>query len=131
LCRVSPAAETPAGDRQTDTTKRKAGNDFPAAYGGTKFPNYLAAMIKPYGITAARYWLYFRIVGCWLCLLIVLPAAAEKQFDFNTACQQAYREIIQLKLTHGQQLLDAPRSNVSNPGLVIIAIGQYPRFGTG
>jgi hypothetical protein len=35
--------------------------------------------------------------------------ASAQVFDFNTRCQQAYREIIQLKLQNGQELLDAEK----------------------
>jgi hypothetical protein len=34
---------------------------------------------------------------------------AQKSFDFNANCQQAYKEIIKLKLSSGQQLLDAEK----------------------
>lgn len=42
--------------------------------------------------------------------MAVLPAAAQKTFDFNPACRQAYKEIIQLKLSAGQRLLDAEKA---------------------
>lgn len=49
-----------------------------------------------------------------LCLLLLLirPATAEAQkvFDFNPACRQAYKEIMQLKLESGQRLLDAEKA---------------------
>lgn len=39
----------------------------------------------------------------------VMRVQAQKEFDFNPSCRQAYREIIQLKLASGQQLLDAEK----------------------
>src|SRR5262245_60127278 len=39
-----------------------------------------------------------------------LLASGQKVFDFNTACRNAYREIIQLKLDNGQRLLDIEKS---------------------
>ena len=35
---------------------------------------------------------------------------AEKVFDFNADCQQAYKEIIQWKFVKGQQLLDIEKA---------------------
>jgi hypothetical protein len=45
-------------------------------------------------------------------LFYLLPGAcfAQKVFDFNTACRNAYKEIIQLKLDNGQRILDAEKS---------------------
>ena len=54
-----------------------------------------------------------RLWPTWLALLLVLlyaPARAEKVFDFNQRCRQAYHEIIQLKLNAGQQLLNAEKA---------------------
>lgn len=42
---------------------------------------------------------------------------AQKNFDFNPQCRQAYQEIIQLKLQLGQQLIDAEKQ--SNPNNLI------------
>jgi hypothetical protein len=44
-------------------------------------------------------------------LLFLSPywAFGQKHFDFNNNCQQAYREIIQLKLESGQRMLDAEK----------------------
>lgn len=41
-----------------------------------------------------------------LFLCIASNHASAQVFDFNTKCQQAYKEIIQLKLKNGQSLLD-------------------------
>jgi len=48
------------------------------------------------------------LFSCFTCVLIfVTPYQASAQvFDFNAKCQQAYKEIIQLKLDNGQLLLD-------------------------
>lgn len=45
-----------------------------------------------------------------LLLIPVLPAVAQKNFDFNTACRQAYKEIVQLRLENGQRLLNAEKA---------------------
>ena len=39
------------------------------------------------------------------------PLAAQKTFDFNADCQRAYKNIIQLKLSSGQQILDAEKKS--------------------
>jgi hypothetical protein len=48
------------------------------------------------------------------CLLLFVGAtkqvAAQKTFDFNARCQQAYHQILQLKLAAGQQLLAAEKA---------------------
>src|SRR4249920_2203612 len=35
---------------------------------------------------------------------------AQKTFDFNTNCQIAYKEIVQLKLNNGQRLLNSEKA---------------------
>lgn len=54
--------------------------------------------------------------GLLLCLLFIsLFAHAEKVYDFNATCQQAYRDITSLKLTSGQQLVNqAKQQNKDN-----------------
>lgn len=47
---------------------------------------------------------------CLFLLVAVLPVAAQKTFDFNATCRQAYKEIIQLRLSNGQRMLDAEKS---------------------
>jgi hypothetical protein len=49
---------------------------------------------------------------CSLLLLMGLSLSgyAQKTFDFNANCKQAYKEIIQLKLQSGQQLLNAEKA---------------------
>ena len=37
--------------------------------------------------------------------------AGQKIFDFNTACQQAYHEIISLRIDHGQSIIEAEKKN--------------------
>ena len=49
-----------------------------------------------------------------VCILLfsLLPRSGSAQvFDFNSKCQQAYKEIIQLKLKNGQSLLDEEKRN--------------------
>lgn len=52
-----------------------------------------------------------------LLFIVLLPclSRAEKVFDFNATCQQAYREITSLKLVAGQQLINqAKQQNPDN-----------------
>jgi hypothetical protein len=57
------------------------------------------------------------------------PLAAQKVFDFNTRCRQAYREIVQLKLGSGQQLLDAEKAQHPN-NLIPFFLENYIDFFT-
>jgi len=52
-----------------------------------------------------------------LCFFITTFAFAEKVFDFNTTCQQAYKEIISLRLTNGEKYLQLARQQ--NPDNLI------------
>jgi len=45
----------------------------------------------------------------FLFLLFPFLGFGQKHFDFNADCQQAYREIVQLKLETGQRILDAEK----------------------
>jgi len=51
--------------------------------------------------------------GLWVLFFfaILLPhiVAGEKHFDFNGNCQQAYREIVHLRLDAGQKILDSEK----------------------
>ncbi len=38
-----------------------------------------------------------------------MKGAAEKSFDFNTTCKQAYNDIVSLKISNGKQLIAAAR----------------------
>jgi hypothetical protein len=55
-----------------------------------------------------------RLKPTWLAVLLLglmyVPARAQKVFDFNDRCRQAYHEIIQLKLGSGQQLLNVEKA---------------------
>jgi hypothetical protein len=42
---------------------------------------------------------------------VPIGARAQKTFDFNDPCQKAYQEIIRLRLTAGQVILDAEKKN--------------------
>lgn len=54
-------------------------------------------------------------------------AAGEKRFDFNTQCQEAYQDIIQLKLDAGQKILDAEKKR--DPGnLIPLFLENYIDF---
>ncbi|HET9056648.1 MAG TPA: tetratricopeptide repeat protein [Chitinophagaceae bacterium] len=54
-----------------------------------------------------KYLLFFSIN------LVASTSFAEKVFDFNANCRQAYNEIVKLKLTSGQQLLNEEKE--ANP----------------
>jgi tetratricopeptide (TPR) repeat protein len=53
---------------------------------------------------------FLQAPGVWA-LTIILPLSlfGQKHFDFNGNCQQAYREIIQLKLESGERILSAEK----------------------
>lgn len=51
------------------------------------------------------------------CLCISTQARAQYVFDFNTQCRQAYQEIIQLRLSDGQQLISQEKK--AHPGNLI------------
>ncbi len=73
---------------------------------------------------------YRQCCHIFLLLLIpVLPAVAQKTFDFNTACRQAYKEIIQLKLENGQRLLNAEKAQHPN-NLIPYFLENYIDFFT-
>lgn len=57
-----------------------------------------------HGLSFLRQFIYSFAFILLCCALP--PAAAAQVFDFNLRCQQAYKEIIQLKLKNGQLLLD-------------------------
>ena len=53
---------------------------------------------------------FFRFVLCVLCTVTITRTAfSQKRFDFNANCRIAYKEIIQLKLSSGQRLLNAEK----------------------
>jgi len=53
----------------------------------------------------------FRAFFFFLFLIILSThTSAQKSFDFNESCKQAYKEIIQLKLVSGQRMLDAEKA---------------------
>lgn len=54
---------------------------------------------------------------------------AQKHFDFSNNCQQAYREIIQLKLVSGQRMLDAEKKRDPN-NLIPVFLENYIDFFT-
>ncbi|MFM9910793.1 MAG: hypothetical protein ACKVOW_15750 [Chitinophagaceae bacterium] len=55
--------------------------------------------------------------------------AAQKKFDFNSNCQYAYREIIQLKLANGQRLLDNEKK-INPENLIPYFLENYIDFFT-
>jgi len=54
---------------------------------------------------------------------------SQKSFDFNAACQEAYKEIIQLKLNAGQRLID--QEKIAHPdNLIPLVLENYIDFFT-
>ena len=64
-----------------------------------------------------------------MALLLTNPALAQKTFDFNTNCQNAYKEIVQLKLNNGQRLLNAEKAAHPN-NLIPYFLENYIDFFT-
>jgi hypothetical protein len=64
-------------------------------------------------------WITFFCKTCFLLLTQFFPGpgVAQKSFDFNANCQQAYREIIQLKLSSGSKMLEIEKK--TNPDNLI------------
>lgn len=60
---------------------------------------------------------------------LAVPAPAQKTFDFNATCRQAYKEIVQLKLASGQQLLNAEKAQHPN-NLIPFFLENYIDFFT-
>jgi hypothetical protein len=60
-------------------------------------------------------------------LLWCIPATAQKVFDFNDRCRQAYHDIVQLKLTTGQQQLNTEKAQHPN-NLVPYFLENYIDF---
>ncbi len=64
-----------------------------------------------------------------LFLIIYITCSAQKVYEFNTTCQQAYKEIVQLKLNNGLQLIN--KAKVQNPdNLIPIILESYIDFFT-
>lgn len=66
--------------------------------------------------------LYYYVQALFFILLSTYAGAAPpagKHFDFNPACQEAYRAITQLRLAEGQKMLDAEKRR--DPGNLIPA----------
>jgi hypothetical protein len=60
---------------------------------------------------------------------LVIASKAEKVFEFNSTCQQAYQEITRLKLNNGLQLLEkAKKQNPDN--LIPLFLENYIDFFT-
>src|SRR3954465_5454329 len=61
-----------------------------------------------YFCTAMKKWLLLCFV------FLTLVAHAEKVYDFNNTCQQAYHDITSLKLISGQQLVNLAKQQNEN-----------------
>jgi hypothetical protein len=73
-----------------------------------------------------------RLAPTGLAILLVLlyvPLQAQKVFDFNDRCRQAYHEILQLKLNNGQQLLNEEKTQHPN-NLIPYFLENYIDFFT-
>jgi hypothetical protein len=55
-----------------------------------------------------------KILAFLLVCSISISLKAEKVFDFNSTCQQAYAEITKLKINNGQQLINQARQQNRN-----------------
>jgi tetratricopeptide (TPR) repeat protein len=86
----------------------------------------------------ARSFCFFRLVSLkinlpffcvWIACFFFPPkqAAAQKSFDFDGTCQQAYKQIIQLKLQQGRQLLQAEQKEHPD-NLIPAFLGNYIDF---
>jgi tetratricopeptide (TPR) repeat protein len=60
-------------------------------------------------------------------LLYTAPGYGQKHFDFNDGCRQAYREIIQLRLEEGSQLLAVERKRDPD-NLIPVFLDNYIDF---
>ena len=58
-----------------------------------------------------------KVAAVLFFIFLATTAHAEKVYDFNTTCQQAYQQIISLKLNAGQQLINQARKE--NPDNLI------------
>jgi tetratricopeptide (TPR) repeat protein len=68
-------------------------------------------------------------LAIFLLALLYVPARAQKVFDFNDRCRQAYHDIVQLKLASGQQLLNAEKAQHPN-NLIPYFLENYIDFFT-
>jgi hypothetical protein len=64
-----------------------------------------------------------------VCVVLSEPLVAQKVFDFNDRCRQAYHEIVQLKLNSGQQLINTEKSQNPN-NLIPYFLENYIDFFT-
>lgn len=74
-------------------------------------------------------WLKKIAIGAVAFMLLPFFVAGQKHFDFSQPCQQAYREIIQLKLETGQRILDAEKKRDPS-NLIPVFLENYIDFFT-
>ncbi|HMH22916.1 MAG TPA: hypothetical protein VK563_14115 [Puia sp.] len=69
------------------------------------------------------------VPGIVLFLFFLLPCCVlgQKRFDFNSNCQEAYRQIVQLKLEAGARLLDAEKKRDPD-NLIPVLLENYIDF---
>jgi tetratricopeptide (TPR) repeat protein len=78
-------------------------------------------------MVALCYFAIMKKLAVLLFLLVCTRAMANKVYEFNTVCQQAYKEIIQLKLNSGIALIEkAKQQNPDN--LVPLVLESYVDF---
>jgi len=70
---------------------------------------------------------FFRSAALLCTLLSQSLFAGQKVFDFNSNCQQAYHEIISLKLEHGELILEEEKKKDPN-NLVPYFLENYLDF---
>ena len=63
----------------------------------------------------------------FLCLLFPAAGYGQKHFDFNSNCQEAYREIIRLRLDEGNRLLAAEKKRDPD-NLIPVFLDNYIDF---
>lgn len=69
-----------------------------------------------------------RTIGIWIsCLFFSLSLHAQKVYEFNSTCQQAYQEITKLKIANGLAL--AAQAQQQNPdNLIPLLLESYADF---
>ncbi|MFM8739058.1 MAG: hypothetical protein ACKOC0_02510, partial [Cytophagales bacterium] len=61
------------------------------------------------------------------CLLIGLSTRAEKVYDFDATCQQAYQEIFALRINNGLQLIRKAKQEKPD-NLIPVLLENYADF---
>jgi tetratricopeptide (TPR) repeat protein len=67
------------------------------------------------------------VTAIFFLFLFPCPVSGQKHFDFNNSCQEAYREIVRLKLTSGARILDAEKKRDPD-NLIPVLLENYIDF---